>query len=172
MTENAQQAVAMFQHDAQAYCRFIDSWRAGDVVAPYTGLLRLLSSLAKSGELLPLDFPDQTARDLNDVARIDHRGWQTIAEEISQALGPAVNDLIVYHGDDTESAARAWMFYDDLADIYRDLRHGLDLFVCGDPIHCAAAAWEWRFSYESHWGAHLFRALTTVHEVRFLLHEA
>jgi len=45
---------------------------------------------------------------------------------------------------------------DDLADIWRDLRGGLELYQKGNY---AAAAWEWRESFNIHWGRHASRAL-------------
>ena len=62
------------------------------------------------------------------------------------------------------------MFWDDLADIYRDLHNGLVLWNRGRPNAQAQAAWQWRFDYEMHWGEHLFRAMLTVHEIRYTLH--
>lgn len=46
-------------------------------------------------------------------------------------------------------------FYDDIADIRRDLRRGLDLYDRGFPL---AACWEWRFHFQIHWGEHLVGA--------------
>jgi hypothetical protein len=40
---------------------------------------------------------------------------------------------------------------DDLLDVYRDVRRGLAFWESG---HDASAIWEWRFSFESHWGDH------------------
>lgn len=45
--------------------------------------------------------------------------------------------------------------YDDVADVWRDLRRGLDLFDRGFP---AAACWSWRFHFGVHWGEHLVGA--------------
>ena len=49
---------------------------------------------------------------------------------------------------------------DDIADIYRDLKEGLD------DIHLARAEdiiWEWRLGFSSHWGKHAIDALRTIH---------
>ena len=63
------------------------------------------------------------------------------------------------------------MLFDDLADIYRDVHHGLALWNASTPDAQAEAAWQWRWNYEHHWGEHLFRAMLTVHEVRYQLLE-
>ena len=45
---------------------------------------------------------------------------------------------------------------DDLADIFRDLVRGLALYHSGNA---AEAEWEWRESFDSHWGRHASSAL-------------
>ena len=158
--------VRAFRDDAQAYCDFVDRWRTGGAPQPFTTLLQLLSNLAKSGVALPFDMAE---RDVEDIERIDHARWQVIAAGINEVTGAACATLTNECTNDEEAQLRASMLWDDLADIYRDLRHGLDLYALGDPEHVAEAIWQWRFSYENHWGAHLFRALMTVHEIRYRL---
>ena len=68
-------------------------------------------------------------------------------------------------------AFRAGMLWDDLASIYQDLHDGLALWDLGTEDAQAEATWPWRFNYEAHWGEHLFRAMTTVHEARYQLYE-
>jgi hypothetical protein len=128
--------------------------------------LRLLSNLAKSGAVIPFVMPEN---DVNEVERIDHATWQTIADQIYGLTVAARAALVNEHSDDDAARIRASILWDDLVDIYRDLRHGLDLYAIGDPEHIAEAVWVWRFGYENHWGAHLFRALATVHEIRYRL---
>jgi Domain of unknown function (DUF5063) len=45
---------------------------------------------------------------------------------------------------------------DDLADIWRDLKRGLALYESGSV---EAAAWEWGFHFNTHWGHHTCGAL-------------
>jgi Domain of unknown function (DUF5063) len=49
---------------------------------------------------------------------------------------------------------------DDLSDIYRDIKRGLQFFEAG---HLAEAAWEWKFNFKIHWGWHLLEAQKVVH---------
>jgi len=49
---------------------------------------------------------------------------------------------------------------DDLADIWRDLKPALELYDNND--HAAAAA-EWQFDFEIHWGRHATAALYALH---------
>jgi Domain of unknown function (DUF5063) len=49
---------------------------------------------------------------------------------------------------------------DDLLDVYFDVRRGLDLW---DRDERAAAIWESRFHFDTHWGAHAIDALRALH---------
>lgn len=56
--------------------------------------------------------------------------------------------------------AGAGMLSDDFADIYCDLAPGLVAYEAGRE---GAAAWQWRFGYENHWGHHAVSALRALH---------
>lgn len=60
--------------------------------------------------------------------------------------------------EDAEPVAKA--LADDVLDIYRDVRRGLWFWEKGEM---ADAVWEWRFSFESHWGNHAVDALRALH---------
>ena len=49
---------------------------------------------------------------------------------------------------------------DDLADIYRDIKNGLWLFENGNITE---AVWEWKQTFNTHWGRHAVSALNTLH---------
>jgi hypothetical protein len=61
------------------------------------------------------------------------------------------------------------MLWDDLADIYRDLKDGLNLWDSNTHDAQREASWKWRTNYEIHWGTHLARATQTIHEIRYRL---
>ena len=65
--------------------------------------------------------------------------------------------------------ARAFMVWDDLGDLYSDLKRGILLWETGIDAAREDAMWEWWFHFQGHWGEHLYRALQTVHEMRFTL---
>jgi hypothetical protein len=49
---------------------------------------------------------------------------------------------------------------DDILDMDRDVSRGLALWDAGAED---AAVWEWRFSFEVHWGVHATSALRAIH---------
>lgn len=55
---------------------------------------------------------------------------------------------------------------DDLIHIYRDLTEGFKAAnEGGNPISIRHAVWEWRFSFFTHWGAHLVSVLRPLHRI-------
>lgn len=50
---------------------------------------------------------------------------------------------------------------DDILDIHRDLKRGLARIAAGEAER--AAVWEWRFSFDAHWGHHAVGALGALH---------
>lgn len=97
------------------------------------------------------------------------RAWQ-IAEE-PEGVVPEYDDVVAgldravgadlsalaREEREVEDLVRLSLFCDDLTDIYRDLKRPAD---------------QWRRTYGWHWGAHLHRAMATVHEVRYRLGRA
>ncbi|MDF3067886.1 MAG: hypothetical protein K0R38_3487 [Polyangiaceae bacterium] len=57
------------------------------------------------------------------------------------------------------TAPRIGDLADDFTDTYFDIRYGLRLYRSG--LH-VPAAWEWSFSFRTHWGDHLVGALSAL----------
>jgi len=51
---------------------------------------------------------------------------------------------------------------DDLADIWRDLRTGLNAMAT--ESRWEDVGWEWRFGLQTHWGKHAVDALAALHD--------
>ena len=51
---------------------------------------------------------------------------------------------------------------DDLADTYFDLKEGLALQEAGET-EPSRVIWEWRFSFDIHWGEHALSALRSLY---------
>jgi hypothetical protein len=158
--------VRQFAEDARAYCEFIESFRHGTPNDCFARLLRLLSALAKSGEAIPFDMPDDELDRSEDRSHEQHLAIVGLIREV--VTGPC-GELEAYYEEDEEIRHRTLMICDDLADIYRDLIEGLDAYDRQTENCVAEAVWQWRFGYEHHWGIHLFNALKTVHGLRHTL---
>ncbi len=60
-----------------------------------------------------------------------------------------------------EEAPAAGSLSDDVLDVFFDVRRGLALWDLDVPK--AAAIWEWRFHFDTHWGDHAIDALRALH---------
>jgi hypothetical protein len=170
-------AAVAFAQAATEYCRFIDGLRLKKPALFYTKLEKLLSELAYASLQLHMIFTDD--EDVREKGRnMSHKQWAKIARSIGTCASKETDELEKYYKSLSDSyrysteeeVARTVMFSDDLADIYRDLKGGLSLWKMRSRRGKSRAIWEWRFAYENHWGHHLFRAMQTVHEIRYNLY--
>jgi len=157
--------IAAFHRSAVEFCDFIDEIDKEEHPHLYEDLLRLLTQLAPTGLALPPC--GEGGENEYEETSLDYEDWRRVADVVGRATAPALKELTADAAEDDPDAIRTEMLWDDLADIYRDLRDGLGIFELGTDDAKKEAAWQWRFGYESHWGEHLFSALLTVHEIRF-----
>ena len=121
---------------------------AGALAALYESALRL-PALPPLGDDLADDAPAARAQ------------WQTVHERFRDLLGS--DDLywtaVPFGEDERRQLARS--LADDLADVYLEVKQGLELMAAGEPQD--EVVWEWRFSFWSHWGEHAIEALRCLH---------
>ena len=105
--------------------------------------MRSLLLLVANALLLP-DLEPTTADPLDDPEGLDSE-----CQDVAAAAATLGVDLYWEVFDPRElSEPVAGSLSDDLADIYRDLRRGL----AAAERDIEEAVWDWRFSYETHWG--------------------
>jgi len=177
LTDANLKTLAAFAETAEEFCRFIDRFWAGRPERLYTSLETLLLNVHAA--ILPVqkEMAEQEHPECAALA-MTHDQWREIADIISVSVGPESQSMATEHrGLSTEATAglceydaqRAEMLWDDLADIYRDLRRGLALWKMGTVDGRTTASWGWRYNFEIHWGMHVLRAMQTVHEIRYRL---
>ena len=166
-----------FAAAAESYIAFIDSFADARPDKLYTALESHLADLHAA--ILPVFFdtndPEQPKL---EAIGMSHEQWKTIASLLKDFTSNESEQLYKWHEEcwktanpnDNYCAIRASMLWDDLADIYHDLHPGLTLWKLDTPESKIEASWRWRFNFDSHWGNHLFRASTTVHEIRYHLY--
>ncbi|MEP7292580.1 MAG: DUF5063 domain-containing protein, partial [Chloroflexota bacterium] len=54
---------------------------------------------------------------------------------------------------------------DDLGDIYKDVRRGLEMYQQGTYCAMVEGVFHWKFLFSTHWGQHLVSALTALHAI-------
>ncbi len=170
------QALNAFADAAQHYCTFIESLPEARPNNFYSSLELLLAQLHVA--ILQIDAdPDAPETPEAESRNMNHKQWKVLAQRLEQLTTDETNRLYDLHikswntvkPADNYCAIRASMLWDDLADIYRDLKDGLKLWDMNTHDTQREASWKWRFHYESHWGTHLARAIQTVHEIRYRL---
>ena len=149
--------VARFAEVAERFCTWVESpaevpeWEGENAI-------RFLLELTTRALDLPDTYPDDDEADEDDdVHRPTDEAWQLVFRRFTPVpvqyyatCDPAVlEDQGLLVGD----------VHDDLADTWRDVRHGLDIYRAG---MVDSACWHWRFSFRSHWGEHAAGALRVL----------
>lgn len=118
-------------------------------------------------ELLPrlyaaaLALPELGPTTALEPPGISHEQWAAVASRLRDLLGEADLYAIALEPLDVDREQLSVVsLADDLTDIYRDLKKGLDSAEQLDPVDIV---WGWRFSFWTHWGEHASRALAAVH---------
>jgi hypothetical protein len=164
-------ALSAFAAVAGEFCEFIGGIRDNRPERMYQTLETLLARLHLAILPVQIETPEKEHPEYKKL-RIGTAEDTSLGKALAVTFGKECGALREWHGSfaDDESrcdAERAGGLPDDLASIYADVRYGLALWTLGTPDAQVEAAWEWRWGYEHHWGDHLFRAITTIHEARY-----
>ena len=147
-----------FSAIAKRYCELVDGRAAHSVDAFLDSAAECLIEVAREAHRLrPVEC--DAHHDLDDG--VSHEAWNALFMGLGEYLGNRSHYWQVFdptNQADHESVGGS--LADDLADIYRDLRRGLVLW---ESERRSCAVWEWRFGFWSHWGAHLFGALSAAY---------
>jgi hypothetical protein len=143
---------------AAEYCALIEGIERLDRREALRRLSQLLPGLMFAAAHLPETDPSD--EDLGHTIPDD--SWS----ERFSALNEAMGDHGAYWTttdtrSTTEPAVVLLPVADDLADIWRDLKPGVEALAAG--ARQEDVTWEWRFSFETHWGAHAAEAIRAVH---------
>jgi hypothetical protein len=92
----------------------------------------------------------------DDAPRISHDDWRAVYDRARDHLGES-NHYWLMHDPRVEEPPGLGDLADDVADTYRDLKSGLAMI---DERPADDPSWDWRFSFDTHWGLHVSGALT------------
>lgn len=148
--EHFTRETAAFADQAHQFCDFIERGSALPLAERLTAARLRLLELYKAGSELPRVEPPEGFDAGPNSTRPD--GWADFDkfEVYWEVFDPYLDEAPV-----------AGSLSDDLLDVYFDVRRGLDLWKSKAPR--AAAIWEWRFHFDSHWGNHAVDALRALH---------
>jgi hypothetical protein len=142
------QRLEVFYRTATEFCQWAECTPAGPDEEVATAV-RLLSQLYAQALELPSLFDEE------DAPGLPHEEWVAIYKRFGALPFNYYATYSVPH-DTQDPAPGIGDLADDLADIWRDLKGGLALYAQGNH---AAAAWEWRDSFNIHWARHAAGAL-------------
>lgn len=151
---------AEFAEAAQRYCACIeDTGKTGTVFLQEVQELLLVVYLLAT-RLPEVSLPEGSISPEEDEKRIGHDHWQHIFSLLSdRGFQTGYRTFFRPLGDSLEDAVFGNLA-DDLADIWRDLEAGLRALALGKAR--AEICWEWKFSFQSHWGHHAIDALAAI----------
>ena len=145
---------------AEEYCALIQEAPQLEVSQFIPEVARVLSTLV--AVMYELDEPVN----ITDTGRRDgvtHDEWNDTFRTLQRVLGDEEREAAVPEAEFVEDyLAISLELPDALADIWRDLRDGLDGLADGDPED--EVLWDWWFGFYSHWGKHATEALSALHQ--------
>jgi Domain of unknown function (DUF5063) len=168
--------VQAFVDVARRFCDLVD--RADTLPASALleeGELRLLELYTAA---LSLPDPEPSSDELRSDS-ISHQDWLVVFRRLQSALGPHDFYREIFDpaamGDpggsiDTGDEPVVSSLADDLADIWRDLRAGLNVWDGAADVARSDIVVEWHESFVSHWGQHLVDGLRAIHWWRHVHH--
>jgi len=171
-------ALTTFSATAEEYCGVIEAreglnreqflQRVHEVLPRlYAAALALPSTDALFSDKEPTEGEDLNAEPVTDPVAPPDRGIPEQWRALQSALTSLIGDRNVYREiyDPYEPLSESEVtgsLADDLADIYRDIRAGLQKWARGET---GEALWEWRFNFQIHWGEHLTGALRALYSL-------
>ena len=166
-----------FSDAAERYCTFVESLLEGRPENFFKRLRFLLSRLVWVTENLRAKFIVTDRIETSDTLEIsDDDDFedaenrlidnQSISDCLRELLSPEVERWTKITDEDyREEVDRVYMLFDDLADLYDDLRTGLEIARIAPERPEHEAVFHWLVQAEYHWGPHLYKALLTVQDI-------
>ncbi len=151
---NIDPTIERFVAVARRYCE----WAEGNLENSVEELQRARLLLTEL-HLAAIKLPDIGVGEQVEVDEVSSEAWQIMFQRFGNLPVNGYWDVFDPLKEDEKEAVYNSLA-DDLADIYRDVKDGLNLFDAG---HIIEAVWEWRFSFRTHWGQHLSGAQRALH---------
>jgi hypothetical protein len=113
-----------------------------------------------------LHMPDIVGERFRDVPeRLPFDEYRRVKERIGTVV-ESDYFLICFHPFRTPAEEPVCASLSDgLADIWRDLKRGLLALEEDEEKWAAAVFWDWKFSFETHWGDHAVDCIWAIHKL-------
>ena len=142
------------------FCRLIETHRK---MSRQTFLMRIIVVLPRL-YASALDLPPIDSKGTYEERRLTSKEWQILFKSLGRKLGRYSRYWEIFNPyvrDDVVASSLA----DDLADIYGDIKPGLQMYNQGPRGARNTAIWTWSVLLIYHWGHHATQALRALQQL-------
>ncbi len=160
--------VLRFVGVARKYCEVLET-SASDREAWLESVLRALAALYSAALGLPEPIVESNY-DAPEGFHMQYDEWLTHWNRLGEILGNARYHWAYCDPTEPSTSSQEPIIHDladDLADIYGDVRSGLRVWDTIVEGFVPAVIWQWRFSFQNHWGSHAVSALRALHNLAY-----
>lgn len=150
-----------FARLAGRYCDLLESFCANGPVSLLEIQITLVELYSAALRLPNVDLIGDSAE--SDSQRPTHHEWSVIYKAADRRLNGLFYWMIYEPFLDPPEEPVASTLASDFADIWRDLKEGLLLKPESGSPQESHVRWDWKFSFETHWGRHTIDALAALH---------
>jgi hypothetical protein len=157
------ESVTAFVEEARRYCRRIESGGSDNTWVFARDCLACVLRLYGAALELPAREPEA----VKSLDRIDHDDWERMMRHVGRRLARECYWEVFEPLERDRPEAICGSLSDDLADIWRDIKPGLLELDSPGEASVDDVVWQWRFSFESHWGHHAVGCIAALHAMCF-----
>jgi hypothetical protein len=158
--------IKAFITTSEQYCRLIEERNKYNEIEILQNLYRLLPALSICTMNLPYILRFKQYRRFPDRDN-SFSIWNAIYKSLNLQLKSHDSYLEIFDPYEKNSIPNNASLSDDIADIYISIAPGLKEWPNSDITLRRGIIWEWKFSYENHWGEHLIRSFRAIHNLLF-----
>jgi len=159
------QTVKDFVDIAGEFCLFIEQRNRYTDVEMYQGLYGLLPKLCLSAMNLP-----EIERFNLYKGKNYHLAWKEIYMSLGKkfkASDDIYKNISPYQNNYSSKEPWESSISNDIAEIYQDIAPGLEDWKDENASTKRAILWDWKFSYETHWGDHATDVFRAIHSLLY-----
>ena len=145
---------------ATRYCQLIEDRENKSEIQLLQEVIIILPQLC----VYAMKLPDIKQLSDYEPSRIPHEQWEDIYKSLQHKLGEHDYYQEIFDPYQNKEEQVTASLADDLADIYGDIKRGLQDWVKASPSDRLHIIWYWKLDFD-HWGAHAtgaFRALYSL----------
>jgi|ERR1017187_7117806 hypothetical protein len=165
-----EKALQDFEQAARHFCSLLET----DPVDKNEWLKKVLAALASlyanAHQIPDYGLPENAVEPPKNYDVSDEE-YAAVTKRVSRILGERSKYWTYFDPTITNDPAEkpiAGALWDDLGDIYRDVKPGLNAWATGRDEYLHSTAFDWRWPlFEVHWGRHALDAMRALHQLAF-----